>query len=52
MKWLIAVAAAIGAAAVAVFLWRRNPGGVEARATDAASSVGSAAEVVKDAVRQ
>ena len=51
MKWLIAVAAAIGAAA-AVFLWRRNPGGVEARATDAASSVVSAAEEVRNAVTQ
>jgi hypothetical protein len=43
MKWLIAVLAAVGAAAVGVFLWRKNPGGAWTQATDATSSFGKAA---------
>jgi hypothetical protein len=42
MKLLIAILAAI-AAAVGVFLWRKNPGGVWTQATDATSSFGKTA---------
>ena len=43
MTWLIAALAAIGAVAVAVFLWHRNPKNVWTQATDATSSFGKAA---------
>jgi hypothetical protein len=43
VKFLIAALAAIAAAAVGVFLWRRNPGGVWTQATDATSSFGKTA---------
>jgi hypothetical protein len=42
VKWLIAMLAAIGAAAVGVFFWRRNPRAVNsawAQATDTSSSL-------------
>jgi hypothetical protein len=42
MKWLIAALAAIGAVAVAVFVWHR-PKNVWTQATDATSSFGKAA---------
>jgi hypothetical protein len=43
MKFLIAVLAAIAAAAVGVFLWRKNPKDVWTQASDTTSSFGKAA---------
>ena len=40
LKWLIGIFAAIAAAAVALFLGRKNPGGVWTQVTEATSSFG------------
>ena len=64
MKWLIAVLAAIAAAGIGAFLWRKNAKDVWTQATDATSSFGktasdkvgdaasTAGDEIKDAVAQ
>ena len=50
MKWLIGFLAAIGAAAVGVFFWRRNPRAVSSAWTQATDTSSSLAKTAADKV--
>ena len=52
MKWLVGFLAAIGAAAVGVFFWRRNPRAVNSAWTHATDTSSALAQTAADKVSE